>query len=47
MDKSLQFASDMRVVIYNCEKTLILRRQKWEVIGEFTVPIKSIAGKLY
>ena len=26
LDKNLQFASDMRVLLYNCSKSLILRR---------------------
>ena len=42
IDKNLDFASDMRVLVYNLSKTLILRRDKWELVGEFSVPIKSI-----
>ena len=47
LDKNLQFAPDMRVILFNSSKTLITRRQDWEVIGEFSVPVKSISGKLY
>jgi len=42
IDKNLQFASDMRVILYNCQKTMLLRRETWEVLGEFSVPVKSI-----
>jgi hypothetical protein len=42
IDKNLQFASDMRVILYNCQKSMILRRESWEVIGEFSVPVRSI-----
>lgn len=47
LDKNLQFASDMRVLLYNCSKSLILRREQWDVIGEFCVPITSISKQLY
>lgn len=42
LDKNLSLASDMRVLLYNCSKTLILRRDAWEVVGEFSVPITSL-----
>ena len=42
LDKDLSFAPDMRVIVYNCYKTMLLRRDTWEVIGEFSVPIRSI-----
>ena len=47
LEKNLQFASDMRVLLYNCSKSLILRREQWDVIGEFCVPLTSISKKLY
>lgn len=47
IDKNLQFASDMRVILYNCQKTMLLRRETWEVLGEFSVPVKSIQGQLF
>lgn len=47
LDKNLGFSSDMRIIVYNCSKTLILRRDSWEVIGEFSVPVKSISEKLF
>jgi hypothetical protein len=43
LDKNIHFASDMRVLLYNCSKTWLLRREKWDVIGEFSVPVSSIA----
>lgn len=45
MDKNVQFASDMRVMLYNTSKSFLLRNVKEELIGEFSVPIVSITKK--
>ena len=37
----------MRVLLYNISKSLILKRDELEVVGEFCVPITSISKKLY
>lgn len=42
LDKNIHFAPDMRVILYNCSKSLILRSEKKEIIGEFCVPVSSI-----
>lgn len=43
LNKNLGFASDMRVTLFNSSKTWFLG-EKFEVIGEFSVPVTSICN---
>jgi uncharacterized protein (DUF169 family) len=45
IEKNLSFASDMRVLVYNASTSLFSKSK--EVIGEFSVPVTSIANELY
>lgn len=44
LNKNLGFASDMRVTLFNSSKSMIFRNEKLEVLGEFSVPVKSLCN---